>query len=157
MYWNMICDTRLRRWRSICKARLGSTVTLQAHCVPGCPPVSQWLDHSGPVCQLVDICLLPPPSVVMAANPPPPAHTIATRPPSPPLASTSRPAFSTPLSCFPQTPAVNHLCLSCSPPQSALSCPRSAQHPFWNGQCVYCLYWFADSQIRTPKLGELAN
>lgn len=63
-------DIRLQRWRSICKAQLGFTVTLQSHCVPGSPPVSQWLDHSRPVCQLVDICLLPPPSVVMAANPP---------------------------------------------------------------------------------------
>lgn len=47
----------------------------------------------------------------------------------PPLPnSPHRPAFSTPLSCFPQTPAVNHLCLSCSPPHSALSCRRPAQH-----------------------------
>lgn len=65
------------------------------HCVPGCPPVSQCLDHSGPVCQIVDICLLPPPSVAMAAKKKKPHHHGQT----PPLAG--RPAFSTPLSCFP--------------------------------------------------------
>lgn len=41
--------------------------------------------------------------------------------PSPPVPSpVGRPAFSAPLSCFPQTPAVNHLCLSCSPRRPAL-------------------------------------
>lgn len=68
---------------SICAVLLGFTVTLQSHCVPGCPPVSQWLDHSAPVCQLVDICLLPPPSVVMAATTH--THTIATMPLSSPV------------------------------------------------------------------------
>jgi len=61
---------KLRCWCSIWETLLGFTVSLQSHCVSGCPPVSQWLGHFGPVCQLVDICLLPPPSVVMAANPP---------------------------------------------------------------------------------------
>lgn len=53
------------------------------------------LDHSGPVCQLVDICLLPPPSVVMAATTH--THTITTMPlllpgwPFPPLSRVSPP------------------------------------------------------------------
>lgn len=121
---------RLQCVCSVCKALLGFTVTLRSHCVPGCPPVSQWLGHSGPVCQLVDICLLPPPSVAMAAKPPQPPT------PSPPDPSPHRPAFSTPLSCFPQTPAVNHLCLSCSPPLSALSYRRPAQRSFWDCRCT---------------------
>lgn len=87
---------RLQCLSCLFEALPGFTVALQSHCVPGCPPVSQWLEHSGSVCQLVDICLLPPPSVVMAANPP-------LSPPPP-----RWPAFSTLLSCFPRTPAVNH-------------------------------------------------
>lgn len=109
---------RLQCLSCMCGALLGFTVTLQSHCVPGCPPVSQWLEHSGSVCQLVDICLLPPPSVVMAANPPYYHHL-------PPR----WPAFSALLSCFLRTPAVNHLCLSCSPPHPDLSCrPHSFQN-----------------------------
>ncbi|CAB1419962.1 unnamed protein product [Pleuronectes platessa] len=43
--------------------------------------------NPGPVCQLVDICLLPPPSVVMATTPPPTSPSLLpfSPVPSPPL------------------------------------------------------------------------
>lgn len=89
---------RLKYLSCICKTLLGFTATLQSHCVPRCPPVSQWLEHSGPVCQLVDICLLPPLSVVMAANPP-----LSPPDPSPSLAGLLHPFLVFPLdtSCEP--------------------------------------------------------
>ena len=118
---------------------------------PECPPVSLWLDHSGPVCQLVDICLLPPPSVVMATNPPPPPHPLTIAILSSPLPSPGWPALSTPLSCFPLTPAVNHLCLSCSPPRLDTS-TDTAQHSTLSETVTVlcCVCWFADPE--TPYL-----
>lgn len=122
---------RLQCMRSPYKAQLGFTVTLQSHCVPGCPPVSQRLDHCGPVCQLVDICLLPPPSVVMAATPssllpPDPSLPLAGRP-SPPL---SRVSPRHQLWTTYAYPAV-HLVLSYGQP---------AQHSFWNCHCTHCVH-----------------
>lgn len=122
LYGDRCIDESVQCLCSICKALLGFTVTLQSHCVPGCPPVSQWLDPLWaclPACGHLFTsssisrhgCKLPPPLL-------------------PPDPSPRRPAFSTPLSCFPQTPAVNHLCLSCSPPHSVLSYRRPAQHSF---------------------------
>lgn len=83
------------------------------------------LSTLGPACQLVDICLLPPLPVVMAANPP---YTTTTNPPpppdpSPPLAGQPSPPLSR---VSPQTPAVNHLCLSCSPPRLVMSTASTA-------------------------------
>lgn len=72
----------------ICRTLLGFTVALQSHCAPGRPPVSHWLEHSGPVCQLLDICLLPPASVVMTANPP-----LSPTDPSPSLAGLLHPSL----------------------------------------------------------------
>lgn len=85
------------------------TLTSWSNCVSGRPPVSQRLGHVRSVCQLVDICLLPPPSVAMAAEPPLPPDfwlTMATK--VPPLADQLTPSFSRVSS--PQTPAVKHLC-----------------------------------------------
>lgn len=55
-------------------------------CASGRPPVSQWLGHFGPVCQLVDICLLPSSISRHGCNPPTP----------------HRPVISTLLWCFPR-------------------------------------------------------
>lgn len=111
---------------ALCKALLGFTVTLQSHCVPGCPPVSQWLGHSGPVCQLVDICLLPPPSVVMAAKPP----TIATRP-LPLPAGLLHPSL-----VFPPDTSCEPLMLILQSTSFSLVISQPAQHSFWNSHCT---------------------
>lgn len=98
--------------------------------VPLCSWMSTCLSVARPLCDCLPACghLFTSSSISRhGCKPHHPTPTLWPQDPSPP-----RPAFSTPLSCFPQTPAVNHLCLSCSPPHAALSYLRPAWHSLWN-------------------------
>lgn len=96
----------------------------------------------GLVCQLVDICLLPPPSVVMVATPPP--HPLP--PPHP-----SCPAFSALLSCPP--PLRHQLWTTYAYPAAQLiqPCDKGSQHctAFEMGNVLCCR--FADPEISYPN------
>lgn len=91
----------------------------------GYPPVSQWLDHFGPGLPACGHLFTSSSISRHGCNPP----TITTTHPHP----CHRP-FSALLSCFPQTPAVNHLCLSAV--NLVQPCDKDSKDRSASGQCA---------------------